>query len=170
MLAGACPTVQWHCQHVLGHSCRLRDEHTLRGTAEAELCSMRAQVAALKQKVQAAVAEQGRAAQLALDLEGERRQHSEARHQLSSAESRWGCPVDQVSMLSLPVWQSQQLPSSAESGWGRRPQCLVVGSCHLEAHQESSCGLTVQDAFLCPMSHATDQQRTDQGWGHALCQ
>ena len=74
---------------------------------------MRGQVAALKQKVQAALGEQGRAAQLALDLEGERRQHSEARHQLSSAESRWGCLVHQVSALSLPVWQSQQPLSSA---------------------------------------------------------
>ena len=109
---------------------------------------MRAQVAALKQKVQTAVGEQGRAAQLALDLDGERRQHSEARHQLGSAESRWGCPLHQVLMLSLPVWQSQQHLRGAESRWGRRLQCLVVGSCHLGAQQDSSCGLTVQDAFL----------------------
>eukprot|EP00891_Asterochloris_glomerata_P005567 jgi/Astpho2/5567/Aster-02825 len=77
-----------HSKRVMELQRRLRDEHTLRGTAEAELRSMRAQVAALKQKVQAAIGEQGRAAQLALDLEGERRQHSEARHQLSSAENR----------------------------------------------------------------------------------
>lgn len=79
---------------------------------------MRAQVAALKQKVQAAIGEQGRAAQLALDLEGERRQHSEARHQLSSAENRWGCPVHQALVLSLPVWQSPRPFRGAERAGG----------------------------------------------------
>ena len=75
-----------HCQSP--HTCRLRDEHTLRARAESSLEAAIGEAAACKEKLQEATAGQAEAARLAGDLESERSLHKEAKSQVASLESR----------------------------------------------------------------------------------
>ena len=68
--------------------CRLRDEHNLRHNAEAELQSVKSQLASHKEQLHDAVTGQANAAQLSQELHREQSMHSEVKAQLAVLQSR----------------------------------------------------------------------------------